>query len=253
MKISIITVSFNSESTIRHTIESVLNQNYNNIEYIIIDGGSNDQTISIIKEYENRINKFVSEKDEGIYDAFNKGISFATGDVIGIINSDDIYFSNDIISKIANKFKNHTIDSLYGDLVYINKVESNDYVRYWKSSNFTNNSFISGFHPPHPTFFVKKSVYEKHGNFDTTIKISSDFDLMLRFLEVYKISTLYLNEPLVKMLIGGESGKNFKNIYIGNQAIFKSFQKYNIKINPVIYFIKRFAFKISQHLVKFKD
>jgi glycosyltransferase involved in cell wall biosynthesis len=252
MKISIITVSFNSESTIRHTIESVLNQNYSNIEYIIIDGGSKDKTISIVKEYESRINKFISEKDEGIYDAFNKGISFATGDVIGIINSDDTYFSNDIISKIAKNFNNHNIDSLYGDLVYINNVESNNYVRYWKSSSFTNNSFISGFHPPHPTFFVKRTVYEKYGCFDTTIKISSDFDLMLRFLEVNKISTLYLNEPLVKMLIGGESGKNFKNIYIGNKSIYKSFRKYNIKINPVIYFIKRFTFKISQHLVKFK-
>lgn len=252
MKVSLITVCYNSQSTIRNTIESVLNQDYENIEYIIIDGGSRDNTISIIKEYSNRINKIISEKDYGIYDAFNKGILTCTGDIVGIINSDDIYYTDTIISMVVNNIIKHNVDSLYGDLVYLKNLDANNFIRYWKSQDFKLNSFKSGFHPPHPTFFVRKKVYDNFGIFDISLKISSDFDLMLRFLEVYKISTFYLNEPLVKMLIGGESGKSLKHIFIGNYNILKSFNKYNIKINPFIYIIKRFSMKFFQLHKKLK-
>jgi len=252
MKISIITITYNSEKTIKDTIESILNQTYKNVEYIIVDGKSNDMTIEIVKSYKNKISKFISEKDNGIYDAMNKGLELATGDIIGILNSDDVYFDKYVIEGVVKRFKEKFVDSVYGDLYYVEENDVNKVVRYWKSSHFIEGSFAKGWHPPHPTFFVKREVYEKYGFFDLEMKVSADFELMLRFLEKYDISTTYLPKVLVRMRTGGESNKSIKNIIAGNKSILRAFDKNGIKVNKFMYVFYRFIPKIIQMIKKGK-
>jgi len=246
LKISIVTITYNSEKTIKDTIESVLSQTYKNIEYIIIDGSSSDRTIEMINSYGNKISKVISEKDDGIYDAMNKGLKLASGDVVGILNSDDVYFDDDTLEKVVEKFEEENIDSLYGDLFYVSEDDLTDVVRYWKSSIFQKGSFIKGWHPAHPTFFVKKEIYKKYGYFDLNMKVSADFELMLRFLEKYNISTSYLSQTLVRMRVGGESNGNIGNIIKGNKSILKAFDKNDITVNKFIYIFYRFIPKIVQ-------
>jgi glycosyltransferase len=246
MKISIITVVRNNVATINDAIESVLSQTYKNIEYIIVDGASTDGTVEVVQGYTNKIDKFISEKDQGLYDAMNKGIGLATGDVIGILNSDDVYFDKNVLENIVNTFRDKQLDSVFGDLYYVNKDDLNKIVRYWKSSDFELGSFAKGWHPPHPAFFVKKDIYEKYGMFDLQLKVSADFDLMLRFLEKYQISSMYLPKILVKMRIGGESNSSLKNIITSNQSILKSFKKNGIRVNRLMYLFYRLVPKIIQ-------
>lgn len=250
MKISIITVVRNSKDTIEETIKSVLSQTYPNIEYIVIDGASTDGTLAIIRRYEDKISKIISEEDKGVYDAMNKGLRIASGDVIGFLNSDDLYFDNKIIEKVASIFKKYSVDSLYGDLIYVDRNSPDKIVRYWKSSNFAPGSFLKGWHPPHPTFFVRKKIYERYGCFNLDLRVSSDFELMLRFLERYKISTYYLPEILVKMRIGGQSNNSIKNIIQGNVNIIKAFEINGIKVNKFKYLFLRLFPKVKQFIKK---
>ena len=212
MKISIITSVYNNQETIAEAMDSVLSQTYTDIEYIIIDGGSTDDTVNIIKSYQNRIAVFISEPDKGIYDGLNKGIKLATGDVIGFLHSDDLYENNTVIEKVAKAFMASEIDSVYGDLTYVNKSDPTKVIRYWKSGEFTLKKLGRGWMPPHPTFFVKRDIYQQRGQFDTSFKIAADYDLMLRFLGKYKISTDYIPNVLIKMRVGGESNKSLKNV-----------------------------------------
>ena len=254
MKISIITVSYNSSKTIKDTIESVFNQTYEDIEYIVIDGNSNDKTLDIIKKYEPKFEgrmKWVSEPDKGIYDAMNKGINLSTGDVIGILNSDDFYNSNNIIEDIVNEFRNKDIDSVYGDLVYVNSENTNKVVRYWKSKQYKKGLFKKGWHPAHPTFFVKKEVYNKYGMFNLSYPIAADYEIMLRFLERYKIKNLYINKIFVKMRMGGESNQSIKNIIKANIECYKSWKNNELKINIFVYLQKPLS-KILQYIKKYK-
>lgn len=250
MKISIITVVRNSKDTIEETIKSVLSQTYPNIEYIVIDGASTDGTLAIIRRYEDKISKIISEEDKGVYDAMNKGLRIASGDVIGFLNSDDLYFDNKIIEKVASIFKKYSVDSLYGDLIYVDRNSPDKIVRYWKSSNFAPGSFLKGWHPPHPTFFVRKKIYERYDCFNLDLRVSSDFELMLRFLERYKISTYYLPEILVKMRIGGQSNNSIKNIIQGNVNIIKAFEINGIKVNKFKYLFLRLFPKVKQFIKK---
>jgi glycosyltransferase involved in cell wall biosynthesis len=211
MKISILTVCFNSEETIESTIQSVASQDYSDIEYIIIDGKSSDKTISIIEKYKSHIAKIVSEKDKGIYFAINKGIALATGDIVGILHSDDFYAHEKIISSVVQVFKTHPTDSVYGDLQYVSRNNIEKIIRRWKSNPYSNSLFLKGWMPPHPTFFVKKSCYEKFGHFNTSFSISSDYELMLRFLYKNKASSIYIPKVLVKMRTGGISNATFSN------------------------------------------
>ena len=199
MRISVITVVHNNVENIKDAIDSVHGQTYKNIEHIIIDGLSTDGTVEIVKSYGKKINKFITEKDKGIYDAMNKGITLASGDIIGILNSDDIYFDDNVLEDVVNVFKEKQSDSIYGDLIYVEKNNINEVVRYWKSSAFKLGSFAKGWHPPHPTFFAKRNLYQNYGLFDLNMKVSADFDLMLRFLEKNKITTSYIPRVLVKM------------------------------------------------------
>lgn len=206
LKISIITPSFNSSKTIAQTIESVLAQDYHNIEYIVIDGASRDGTHDIVGRYGERITHFVSEPDKGIYDAMNKGVMTASGDIVGIINSDDFYISHDVLSKVASAFETSGADAVYGDLVYVDEMNTDKIVRKWKSGKYAANSFRWGWHPPHPCFFVRREVYDRLGIFCDELRISADYELTLRFLYIHHISVAYLPEVLVKMRTGGASG-----------------------------------------------
>lgn len=230
MKVSIVTVVWNNKDTIKYAIESVLSQTYPNVEYIIIDGASTDGTIDVIKGYGNKINKFISEPDHGIYDAMNKGLKLATGDVIGILNSDDMYINNHIIEKIVKIFELHNVDSLFADLVFVRSDNLERTIRYYDSSKCLPNNFKKALYPAHPTFFVKREIYEKYGYFKTDYKIAADFDLMARFLYTHNISYYYLQEPIIKMRIGGVS-TSLKSLYINTIEQLRVCKENGIKTN----------------------
>jgi glycosyltransferase involved in cell wall biosynthesis len=245
MKISIITTTYNSTKTIEDTIKSVLGQVGVEIEYIIIDGGSTDGTLDIIKCFGDRVAKVVSEPDGGMYEAMNKGIKLATGDIVGILNSDDFYASGEVLKMVADKFAESGADCIWGDLVYIDKNDLNKVVRDWKSSSYKAGLFQKGWHPPHPTLFVKKSVYEKYGVFRTDLSTAADYELMLRFLEKNKISSAYIPQLLVKMRAGGESNKSYYNLIRANWYCYKAFGLNGLKINP-LFILKKPWFKRHQ-------
>ena len=244
MKISLITVSYNSDKTIRETFESVKNQNLTGfeLEYILIDGLSTDSTMQIAKEYDNLISLKVSEKDLGIYNAMNKGLELASGDVIGFLNSDDIFIENNVLLSIAKTFENKNIDIVYGNINYIN--HSGRIMRRWVSGN--QKSFACGWHPPHPAFYARKSLFIKEGNFDESLSITADFDIMLRLMEVSGSNSKYLEKVFVNMKLGGESNQSFKNIKKGNKEIIKSFKKYGIKPR-YLYTYRRWLNKLKQY------
>lgn len=252
MKISIITVVWNNVETINDAINSVLEQTYENIEYIIIDGGSTDGTLEAIKNYGKKIDRFVCEKDKGLYDAMNKGIGIASGDIIGILNSDDVYYDNNVIKDVVNKIKISQVDIVFGDLYYVQKNNIQNIIRYWKSSEFKKGAFAKGWHPPHPTFFVAKEIYDAYGLFDLNMSISADFELMLRFLEKYNTSSAYLPRVLVRMRMGGVSNNSMNNTIDGLRAILNAFDKNKIKVNKLMYLVYRYLPKIIQVLKKGK-
>jgi len=246
MKISIITVCYNSEKTIETTFKSVLEQTYNNIEYIVIDGKSSDNTLKIIEKYSDIINVLVSEQDNGLYEAMNKGIKLATGDIVGLINSDDLFCDPEALSKVVKVFEtNKNLDSVYADLFYVSQKNINHISRRWISG--LQKPFKYGWHPAHPTFYIKKSVYDKYGLFDLSFKLAADFEIMLRFLDRFKISTTYLKEPLVKMRLGGETNKSFKNIFNQNLECLRAFKKNDLKVIKLLYPIFRIIPKIFQY------
>jgi glycosyltransferase len=212
VKISIITITYNSEKTLRDTIESVLSQSYPDIEYILVDGKSKDGTCDIIRSYGDRISTFVSEKDNGLYDALNKGIRLATGDVVGFLHSDDMFASTETIKTIAEAFIKFKVDSVYGDLVYVDQDDTDKIIRFWRSHKFSRSRVLTGWMPPHPTFYVKREVYENYGGFNTTFRIAADYESILRFLVRFKVSTFYIPLVLIRMRVGGESNKSIKNV-----------------------------------------
>lgn len=188
MRVSIITVCFNSASTVRDTIESVVAQSHADIEYIVIDGGSTDDTLKILGQYRPHIATLISEPDRGIYDAMNKGIALATGDVIGMINSDDFYACSGSIAKVVKALEDDTLDACFGDLCYVDQQDTSKIVRYWKAGEYRPGAFAHGWCPPHPSFFVRRRVYERLGYFNLNYRIAADAELMMRFLEVGRIS-----------------------------------------------------------------
>ena len=251
MKISIITVTYNSENFIVDCIESIKSQTHKDIEHIVIDGASTDNTISLLKSKKETLTTLVSESDEGIYDAMNKGIMLAKGDIIGFLNSDDLYTNNSVISKVVNLFKQRPeIEACYSDLVYVDKINTSKIIRYWRSSEFILGSFSKGWCPPHPTFFVRRPIYEKFGIFDLSYHIASDVDLMMRFLEIKRIKSCYIPEVWIKMRMGGATNKSIKNILIQNKEIIKSFNKNKIQINLLKFFIYKIISRLSQRFEK---
>lgn len=246
MKVSIITVTYNSEAHIADCIKSVDSQWYDDIEHIIIDGASNDNTIKTIMGMPNRVNRIISEPDRGIYDAMNKGINCATGDVIGILNSDDFFTSNDVINSIVNEFVyDSSLEGVFTNLYYVYRNNPDKIVRYWVSNTFKKGSFFRGWHPPHPTVYLKKEVYEKYGIFNLDFSISADFELMLRFFEKYNIKTKYLPITTVKMRLGGTSSKYWKNFRKQNIQCINAFRTNGFK-PPLLYPIYRLLPKLLQ-------
>jgi glycosyltransferase len=214
LKISIITAVYNNHAHIQQCIQSVLSQTYANIEHIIIDGYSNDGTTDVIRRYESKISRWISEPDKGIYDALNKGIKLATGDVIGFLHSDDMFANDTIIEKIANRFADKGCDATYGDLLYVSKTDPSKIIRYWKSCPFDAANFRKGWMPAHPTLFMTKKVYETFGSFNLQYHIASDYDLMLRTAGSGKLKCEYIAEVITHMRVGGASNKSLKNIWI---------------------------------------
>lgn len=230
MKISIITVVYNNEATIRQAIESVLDQSYPNIEYVIIDGNSKDNTVSIIEEYKNRLGYFISEPDKGLYDAMNKGIQAATGDVIGILNSDDLYQDSAVVNRVMQQFNNDPeLDILYGDLVYVKKDNTNKVVRVWKSKSYNDWFFENANVPPHPALFVKSIVYKETGLFDLQYKLAADYELMLRMFKMHNFNSKYFNRLIIKMRLGGATNQSFSNIINQNKEILKAWKNNGLK------------------------
>lgn len=211
MKISVITASYNNADTIGDTLRSVLEQDFPDIEYIIVDGASSDNTMAIVNEFSDRIAKIVSEKDGGIYFALNKGIALATGDVIAFLHADDFYAGPQVLSQVMKAFEENKTDSVYGDLHYVDRFDTNKIVRTWKSCAYYDGIFRKGWMPPHPAFFLKKKCYDQFGVFNTSFRSAADYELMLRMLHKEKISTVYLPEVLVKMRTGGTSNVSLKN------------------------------------------
>lgn len=219
--VSIITTSLNSEKTIKDTINSVNQQTFKNIEHIFIDGNSIDNTIKIIKDNKQKNSILISEKDNGIYDAMNKGIKLSKGEIIFILNSDDTFYNNSIVQNVINIFtKNIDLELIYGNLIY---TKDKDVVRKWKSGNFKPGSFLKGWCPPHPSFIVKKRIYEKYGLFNLSYKFAADLEIMYRFLEKFKCKHYYFDEYIIDMKIGGVSNKNLINIIKQNYENIKIF------------------------------
>lgn len=230
MKISIITVCYNAEKTIRESILSVISQSYNDIEYIIIDGNSTDNTLQIINQYKYAIPIIISEPDNGIYDAMNKGIKKASGEIIGILNSDDTYPDSEVLKNVMSFFLKDSPDILYGDLIYVKNNDINKIVRRWKSSPYSKNFFDHGNVPPHPALFVKSEVYREAGYFDLQYKLASDYEFMLRIFKKHQFKSVYINRLMVKMQLGGATNKSLKNIIKGNKEILKAWQNNDLKV-----------------------
>lgn len=244
MKISLVTVAFNSASTIRDTIESVLKQTYSEIEYIIVDGKSSDDTVGIIKEYEPLFNgrlRWISETDKGLYDAMNKGIRLATGDIVGIINSDDFYHRNDSIEMIANTFDDKSIQAVFADVRFVNPTNLEKTVRYYSSKNFTIKRFRFGFMPAHPTFFTYRNYFDRYGYYKTDYKIAADYELLIRFLDNHKLRYKYLSLDIMKMRTGGISTASLKSNLILNKEIVRACRKNGIYTTLPLLYLKYFV------------
>lgn len=244
MKISLLTVSFNSAATIKDTIESVKSQDYKDIEYIVVDGNSKDGTVDIIKSYDSFVSKWISEPDAGIYDAMNKAIKMSTGDIVGILNSDDFFYNQQIISQVVAAFTDSSIDAVFGDLVFVNPDNLGKVVRKYSSAKWHPAKFARGFMPAHPTVFVRRVYYEKFGVFKADYKIAADYELLIRFLYVHRLKYKYLPITMVKMRRGGVSSRNLKSNLILNKEIIRACRENGIRTNIFKiypkYFIKLF-------------
>lgn len=229
MKVSLITITYNSASTLEDTIRSVVGQTYKDIEYIIVDGGSTDGTMAIVEKYSAYIPKVASEKDNGLYDALNKGIKMATGDVIGIIHSDDFYTNNEVIAQVAATFETSKADAVYADLYYVDKEDTSKIFRKWKSGAYKHGMFLNGWMPPHPTLFVKRSCYEAYGLFNLGLGSAADYEMCLRLIHRHKIKMAYLPEFIIKMRVGGKSNASVMNRLLANQNDRKAWQVNGLK------------------------
>ena len=246
LKISIIVATFNSSKTIRSCLDSIFNQNYSNIEINLIDGKSSDDTLDIVKNYNKKIPiKIISEHDKGIYDALNKGIYSSVGDVVGFVHSDDILASSTIFSEIIKKISLENFDGVYGDLQYVDFEKTDKVIRNWKSCDFNYKLLKKGWMPPHPTFFLKKGVYDKHGGFDLNYSISSDYDFMIRVLTDNSLKFCYLPRVISKMRVGGSSNRNLRSILKKSKEDYIIIKKNNV--GNFITLVRKNLLKIHQY------
>jgi len=252
MKISVITPTYNSSKTIKDTLDSMVAQSYSDLEYIIINGNSSDNTKDIILSYQDKLNiKLVSEPDKGIYDAMNKGVRMATGDIVGILNSDDFYHAKDVLHKVSKTFlENPDLDAVYGDLIYVNNEDSSKQTRYWKAEEYQEDKLNYGWIIPHPTLFLRRKVYEKNEKiFDTSFSLAADYEFILRQLKINKIKVKYLPETLVTMRDGGSSASSLKQRIRGWTELNRAWKVNNLKV-PTFFIFRRVFNKISQFFHK---
>lgn len=230
MKITVITVCYNSEAYIADTLRSVDLQAWPNLEHLVIDGASRDGTRGVVEAHPQAWRRLVSEPDRGMYDAMNKGIRLSKGEVIGFLNSDDFYSSSEVLATVAKEFDNPSVDACYGDLCYVNRDDRRSVVRHWRSSEFRPGLFLQGWCPAHPTFYVRRRVYEQLGNFDLQYTIAADVELMARFMEVHRIRTRYIPKMLVKMRMGGTTNRSWSNVVTQNREIWRALKTHGL--NP---------------------
>jgi len=246
--VSIITPSYNSAVTIRDTLESIAQQNYKNIEHIIIDGHSTDDTLKIVSEFPH-VNRMISAKDQGIYHAMNKGLSLASGDIIGILNSDDLYIDQQVLATVAKVFEDETVDGCYADLQYVSPSELNKVSRTWKSGKFTARSFYWGWMPPHPTVFLRRRVYDAVGNFNQSLRSAADYEFLLRVFLKNNFKFEYIPKTLVKMRTGGMSNASLRNRFRANREDHLAWELNDLKPYFFTLYLKPFR-KIFQFLIK---
>jgi glycosyltransferase involved in cell wall biosynthesis len=232
MKLSIVTVCYNAAATIEDTLRSVAAQTHRDVEHIVVDGASRDATLEIVGRYRAGIARLVSEPDRGLYDAMNKGIALATGEVVGMLNADDIYADEHVLARIARCFEDPAVDACYGDLVYVAREEPRRVVRYWKSCSYRDGLFEKGWIPAHPTFFVRRRVYRQCGGFDLDYRLQSDFELALRLLAVHRIRSVYIPEILVRMRMGGVSNRRLTTILRGNLEAYRACRRHGLAVTP---------------------
>jgi glycosyltransferase involved in cell wall biosynthesis len=244
LKVSIITVCYNSFETISETIASVASQRYHNQEHIIVDGASQDKTMDIVKNSPS-VAYYISEPDKGIYDAMNKGLKLAKGDIIGLLNADDLYADDSVLTQVASAFQDRTVQACYADLVYVDKKDTSRVIRYWKSRPFCAGLFKKGWMPAHPTFFVRREVYEQWGNFNLNFPRQADFELTMRFLEVHKIKSVYIPRIWVRMRTGGASNNSLTGIIKGNIEAYRACKLHSLTVGP-FFIVRKILSRIPQ-------
>ena len=247
LKVSVITVCYNSAETIESTLQSVISQDYPNIEYIVVDGKSTDETLKTIEKYKAGISILLSEKDAGIYFAINKGLALASGDIIAILHADDFYPNPQIISDVVKTFEEKHTDTVYGDLQYVDRDDVKKVTRQWISGDYKPGNFSRGWMPPHPAFFVRKNCYTKHGDFNTLLKSAADYEMMLRLLEKFKCTTAYIPNVLVKMRVGGKSNVSLMNRIRANREDKKAWLMNGLKPGLFTFILKPLS-KIGQFI-----
>jgi glycosyltransferase involved in cell wall biosynthesis len=250
LKISIVTATWNSAATVADTLASVNAQTHPDVEQIIVDGGSSDATLTIVRAQGRRVSRLVSERDDGIYDAMNKGLSLASGDVVGLLNSDDFLASPDVLATVADAFADPSVDAVYGDLCYVRQHAPEQVVRYWRSGPFRAGAFARGWSPPHPTLYVRKSFYDEHGGFDTSYSIAADIDLMVRFFEVYGLRSVHLRKVLVGMRLGGASNKSVATILKQNREIWHSLREHGLGASLPVFVLRKLASRTRQFIAR---
>lgn len=248
MKVTIITVTFNSEKYLEQCIQSVIKQRYRDIEHIIIDGGSTDSTLDIIRRYESYIANWVSEKDNGMYDAINKGMRMATGDIIGTLNSDDILASRDVIGSIVESFGYNNVEAVYGDIVYVQQSNLQKVIRVWKGGEYSRGRFRYGWMPAHPSFYISRELIARCGFYETHFYTAADYEFMTRYLYHHKVEANYLPKLIVKMRTGGMSNGNFARRLRANRRDYLAMKKNNIPFALIVSILKPLR-KIHQYIV----
>jgi glycosyltransferase involved in cell wall biosynthesis len=238
MKVTIITATYNAAAYLSDCIESVMRQDYADIEHIIIDGKSTDGTVKIIRQYEDKISSWISETDRGMYDAINKGMQMATGDVVGILNSDDMFESDDVISSIVACFKQHEVDAVYADLEFVDREDTNRVIRIWKGKPYKRNRFKFGWMPAHPTFYIKRSLVATYGGYENHYYSAADYEFMARYLYQFKISAHYLPKLVVKMRMGGQSNRNIAQRLRANRRDYLAMKRNKIPLPFLVSILK---------------
>ncbi|MEO6898229.1 MAG: glycosyltransferase family 2 protein [Caldimonas sp.] len=248
MKISVVTATWNSAATVADTLASINAQTHPDVEQIIVDGGSTDATLDIVEAKGQRVAAVLSERDEGIYDAMNKGLKLARGEVVGLLNSDDFLASPDVLAKIAEAFADPSVDAVYGDLCYVRQNMPSQIVRYWHSGPFRSGSFARGWAPPHPTLYVRRELFDRVGGFDLAYSLAADFELMVRLFEVHRVRVRYLPMVMVRMRMGGASNKSLRNIVHQNREIWRALHHHGLAGPMLGWFVHKALLRGRQFL-----